>query len=259
MLLETHALYHQVLPRGRLTAPNRPPDFTRDPLAVGQVRPGVLPTPTDSEDSSSENELSIDLSDQPVPEEGESQEDQEDSQGDEVVEEPDPVKAILPEGQDGIHSWHSPQPDIDGPDEEMAEILQRVGIEVTDEGETEEPEHDQATSHKEESGEMAAGEKEEDIGISTKEETVEVEEEPSTGREAREPAVGEECELRGQEFTLTEEEVSASLEKDVICEQVFFDEHSDSDDGEEEEEPRLKIVSAYTLAAAEVKRAAESQ
>ncbi|XP_050721013.1 uncharacterized protein LOC127000915 isoform X2 [Eriocheir sinensis] len=240
MLLETHALYHQVLPRGRLTPPNRPPDFTRDPLAVGQVRPGVVPTSTDSDDSSSEPELSIDLSAHTAPED-----DQGEGQGDEL----DPVKAILPSAQSGVPSWHTPQPDVDGSDQEMTEMPHSADEEVMDE-DLEDPEPNQTFSHKDRRGGKAA--EKENGG---REEAMEAEEGRSPSRE---PAVGEEGDLRGMEFTLTEEEVSASLERDVICEQVFFDDHSDSD-SEEEEEPRLKIVSAYTLAAPESERATKSQ
>ena len=203
MLLETHALFHQSSPRGHLLPLHRPPDSSRDPLAVGQVRPGVLLAPADSDDSDqSEPELSIDLTAQPVPEDGQS--------------EAPSTTGTTPKATSGTPSWHTPQADTETTpdvDEEMAEMLRHAGIEVTNENSTSQ----ESSATKEGEGE------------------------------------GEDDEHRGQEFTLTEEEASASLDKDVICEQVFFDDQTDSDDDSEEEEPRLKIVSAYTISPSDAK------
>uniref|UniRef100_A0A0P4W0Y7 Uncharacterized protein n=1 Tax=Scylla olivacea TaxID=85551 RepID=A0A0P4W0Y7_SCYOL len=209
MLLETHSLLHQTSPHSRSTSPSqRPPDSSRDPLAVGQVRPGTLPAPSDTDESDgSEPELSIDLTATPAAEEG---------QGEAGTA-----------GTRPAPSWHTPQPVMEEVDEEMAEMLRHAGIEVTDEslaGKESPASKDKAASNVGESGE-----------------------------------VGELDEVRGQEFTLTEEEASASLEKDVICEQVFFDDHTDSEDDSEEEEPRLKIVSAYTISPSESDKARASE
>lgn len=242
IILDTHILYHDI-PHKTKAAFRKPCDFSRDPITEGQIRASEN---VDSDSDGSEHELKIDLNiqsshmseDRNVGDETDGSNSEcnlrvyidnaEECRDDGEEDGSDSDKDLVDITYENIemNNEDTENRDVDKNEDEISAILKDVGIEVRD------------------SSEAGEQDSEEKLKTTRRNENNEVPE-WSPRHKKKKSDVGDEFLLDDEEFCM-EEDAIKTLEKSVVHEEVFFDDNTDSD-SDDEDEPRLKIVSAYTI------------